>query len=269
MQWKRIAALILSLGLGAVVLHDLGAETCSRWYRLPLQVGCDLALPDSPFGHPLFEVAYGASAPQLMHGFILSDPWSYRDPRDGRESTWTDLQSGTFTVVEPLNLVIVMPPPWLDESEFLGTFSALNPNAAPLSESSKPPPFALIQTGGGVEGLGLQILLEESGRVRAWARRGRRTDDSEKLHLIHEADLSRTEALQALHSAFDQPASESARVYWNCRMLDGGARSLTTFDGHRLQRSHWINNRWPPESSQEVLETLLEVGVPDEEGASL
>ena len=241
----RIAALILSLGFGAVVLHDLGAETCNRWYRFPLQLGSDLAVPDLPFGHPLYEMAYGASAHQQLRGYILSDPWSYRDPREGREAAWRDLQSGTFTVVEPLKLVIVMPPPWLGESEFLRTFSALNPSAVPLSESSKPPQFALIQVGGGVEGIELQILLEESGRLRAWGRRRQRTDGSDTLHLVHEAQLSEAQSLKVLRSAFDQPTSEDAQIFWNCRMLDGGVRSLTTFDGRNLLRSHWVNNRSP------------------------
>lgn len=261
----KVATLIMAAGLGLVILHDMGAESCNRWYRIPLQLGCDLALQDLPFGNPLYEFAYGASDSQALYGFHLTDPWSYRDPRHARESAWTNLQAGTFTIVEPLNLVLVTPPPWLDPNEFMQSFLDVNPTAVAISESSSPPPFVLVQFGGGVEGLMAQVLLGDSGKVTGWSRRGRWTNDTDGLRIAREGYLQPDQTSRLFELATAQSNQSGARFYWNCRLQDGGASSLTTFDGEELSRSHWVNSRWPSESASEVFEALLDAGIPPDE----
>ncbi len=254
---RQTLPLIAALLLG-VAIHDIWADPCDRWYRLPFQLASDLSRGDyPPMGDPLYELAYGTQADQEISAYLMADPWQYRDPRDRDHHGWSDVQSGVFTVIQPLKVLVVMPPSWLDRARFVSGFERGNPGATPLQESADLPPFALVQSGGGVEGLLRQVLLESSGEVTVWRRREDGFADVDGIDLVRQDRVPAHQARSMIRTASAALTPGIARVDWNCRLFDGRTLSLTTYDGKVLSRGHWINLRTPSRQAAPVIERLL------------
>ncbi|MEM7353986.1 MAG: hypothetical protein AAF657_24505 [Acidobacteriota bacterium] len=213
-------------------------------------------LADVPFRHPFYELAYGTSTAAEIRGYALADPWSFEDPGNRGEHAWSDVQSGEITVLSPLGLVLVMPPPYLDRRQYFDEFERVNPQATPFLGVPETPSFVIVQNGAGVEGLGTQILLTETGEVTVW--HGWMDWDAlvHRLEVTRETSLPQAEAQAILQKATKALPPEEARVFWNCNLSDGAAVSLITSIEGRLSRGHWINLRTPSQQALEVIESL-------------
>ena len=253
---RKALFLIFAL-IMVVAIHDLQGESCDRWYRIPFQISSELFLGDLPLGGALFKLAYGAHADQQISAYVLPDPWQYRDPRDRGALGWSDVQSGTFAVIPPLEVLVVMPPSWLDRSEFVSLFQRANPRAVRIQDAPGVAPFALVQSGGGVEGLRVQVLLQQSGEVTVWRGREDWYNDLDRLDLARQDRLPSPAARSIIRDASVALTPGVARVYWNCAMFDGLTISLTTYDGKVLSRGHWINYRNPSRQAAPIIERLL------------
>jgi hypothetical protein len=145
------------------------------------------------------------------------------------------VQSGTLALIPPLDAMLVTTPYWYSNPRsFLADFSAANPHAVRWPRSAAPSRrFLLLQSGGGVEDLTLQVLVPDVGPVAAWLP-PREADDvplPDPRLLEIPSELRRR--VFDLAEAAGLPGKSA--VHWTCGWLDGHV-DLPPFLGPGIMR---------------------------------
>lgn len=249
----RVIAAVLLVAAVGIAAHDLLRDPCSRissaawsWFLWRTGLG-PASLPHVSFEQPL-------------RGFRDANPWSL----GGQTSAtgWKNVQSAERTAVGDLQLVLVSPPSWKSESEpYFEELARSNPSASPLADSSGVPPLLLLQQGGGVERLSRQFLLTRGGTLQVWELG--LFSQLDRLGVPRRLVIPRptVDRLFQLANRAEFPAGR-IRFEGVCGMLDGGVTALTYFDGDRLGRVQFNNNRSPAGALAEIAAEIERLATP-------
>jgi hypothetical protein len=190
----------------------------------------------------------------------VSDARSFRIPRGSVDSLWDNVQAGVFTSLPPLRAVVLGRPYWYSSAEdFFRDVLVENADATIWSVAQEGhEEFMLLQFGGGVEDLRLQVLLESSGRATVWLFDARVEYSWLPDPVIKKVDGDTT--ARAFRLARSQGLPKRSRAVWVCGALDGGVDSFTMAGEEGIGRVVYLNSQEPPEElrmmSAEVLEAL-------------
>lgn len=257
----RILIAAAALGASALIAaHDLASQPCREWSRVPLQFLSDLLPGNEPFSNSwLYDLAHGASDRRTLLAYAMADPAAAQAVGNRGSSFWSDVQTGHFASIAPLQLGVLMPPPWLDRQEYVAEFERANPAARAAGDLSQLPGFVLIQLGGGAEGVQRQVLLLDDGRATVWARRRDYGNGLDALEVVREPAIRPSEASHLVVASHRLLAKGLATVHWSCTALDGAAVSILALNSGQLARGHWVNYRHPPPDAMRIVNRLLDL----------
>ncbi|MCP4203150.1 MAG: hypothetical protein GY769_14605 [bacterium] len=169
---------------------------------------------------------------------------------------WTNIQSGVWTVIPPLDVALITIPRWEDSPEiYLSKVVFLNPAAVSLGSEKSVSRFLLVQLGGGVEGLRYQALLsEEDESVTIW--RGP-FESQQKLFEPQSVVVPAEKIRRIFGSVAVSGLRTTSRVEWQCDTLDGAVAVFVYYDGDRVGRIAYVNSRRPSVALRRVLRELF------------
>jgi hypothetical protein len=186
-----------------------------------------------------------------------ANPEEFEVPGGSADELWNDVQAGVFTAIPPLGAVLIARPYWYSDSE---TFfaDALSANVGPERWGDSTPTgaaFLLLQFGGGVENLQLQVLLEETGIATVWLLESEEDHDwlPEPVILTVEPEV----AGRAFDLASEAGLPEASENRWTCGALDGAVNSFVMADRQKVGRLSHMNSLPPAEELVSLKEELL------------
>jgi hypothetical protein len=186
----------------------------------------------------------------------VADARSFRIPGGDAGKLWSQVQAGVFSPVPPLDAVLVGRPCWYSSAEdFFRDVLGANPSArewnAPEQGRRE---YLLLQFGGGVEDLKLQVLLESSGRAWVWMLG---PEEHSWLPVPATQEVGREVAARAFGLARVAGLPDRSVSVWVCGALDGGVQSFTLVTEDGVGRISYLNSQQPPETLSALREELL------------
>ncbi len=255
-KWLRLSLLAMGLALLAVALHDIPADDCDEWYRMPIELTAELLPEKSDAREWLEELARRETTERRIHGWALPGSAEFDDPY-GRPRA---IPTGVWThrIGAPLEVVLLTAPRDYDESADIEELEVRNPGAVPLAGYAGLAPFVLAATGGG-HGWGQIVLLWRTGEVVVWL-----YDPKTRSHeMVLETRLPKQEASSTFESlARELGTGEEIRVAM-CGVLHGLQRSLLVYDGEHLAAADWSNFTTPSGWALEIFDRLFGLELPE------
>lgn len=237
-----LGALLVFVGAG--VATDLSRPQCERTVlALPGIVG----LVSDRAADALFETLAKVEAAEPVRLLRVADARSFRIPGGNVGKLWNRVQDGVFSPVPPLDAVLVGRPYWYSSAEeFFRDVLAANPSAREWSPSAQSPEeYLLLQFGGGVEDLRLQVLLETSGRAWVWMLG---PEEHSWLPAPATREIGREIAAPAFRLARGAGLPDRSDEVWVCGALDGGVQGFTLVAEDGVGRIAYLNSQDPPEA---------------------
>lgn len=255
MKRKRsIATLVLvCLLLAGALAFDLSRP---RWLRVTTSL---FAIIDDLTGIAIIADPRRASSENPVRAYSVPDPLAVKDPCNHPVPVWLDVQTGQFGFVRRLGVEIVSPGCLWDmrPDQFFARFEELNPEAVRLPHDSHPVPrFLIMQKGGGVEGLSLQVVLTADGLASIWELPWLHGVDVTQLPSERNTQVPPSAVERLFQLASDADLSSQRRVEWRYNVLDGGVQSVALFDGRRLGRVHHVNSVEPAGALRELVTSM-------------
>lgn len=251
--WALGGLLVL---VGAGVATDLSRPQCERSV---LALPGIVSLVSDRAADALFAKLATVESTEPVLLVRTPDARSFRSPHGNVEKLWNQVQAGVFSPVPPLGAVLVARPYEYSSSEsFFRDVLAANPDAEPWSaREGDGAEHLLLQFGGGVEGLKLQVLIETSGRAWVWML----GPEEEHSWLPDPAarEIGRETAARAFRLARESGLPDRSYVVWVCGALDGGVQSFTLAAEDGVGRISYLNSQEPPEKLDALQREILEV----------
>jgi hypothetical protein len=250
----RLGVTLLVLGTGALAL-DMLRPQCERTFSrvLPKVVG----IFSEDAGEAMFRRLRTVVSDRPVLLIAAANPEKFEIPGGSVDKLWNNVQAGVFTAIPPLGAVLIARPYWYSDSEtFFG--DALSANAGPErwgTSTHAGTTFLLLQLGGGVEGLQLQVLLEETGVATVWLLDFEADHDWLPEPVILAVDPEVTGRAFDLAREVGLPAVSEA--WWTCGALDGGVNSFVMVERQKVGRLSYLNSLRPAEELVSLKEELL------------
>lgn len=238
--WVRGGLLVL---VGTGVATDLSRPQCER---AVLALPGIVALVSDRAADALFAKLATVEASEPVRLIRVADARSFRFPRGTVGELWNQVQAGVFSPVPPLDAVLVGRPYWYSSAEdFFREVLAANPSAREWNAPAQGRwEYLLLQFGGGVEDLKLQVLLEASGRAWVWMLG---PEEHSWLPAPATREIGGEIAARAFRLARGAGLPDRSASVWLCGALDGGVQSFTLVAEDGVGRIAYLNSQEPPE----------------------
>lgn len=251
-NWTIVTALVF---LSAGLVLDGSRPQCERAVLVLPRI---LGLVSDRAADALFAKLATVESAEPVMLVRTSDARSFRVPGGNVQNLWDEVQDGVFAALPPLDAVLIARPYWSSKADdFFREVLAENPGAVPWrADLGGEREVLLLQFGGGVEGLRLQILVEKSGRAWVWML-GPHQEHS-WLPSGEVREIGKEVAARAFRFARSSGLPGRSRVVWVCGALDGGVRSFTLATGEGVGRVTYLNSQEPPEDLRSLERGVLE-----------
>ena len=242
------------LGGGALAL-DMLRPRCERTFSkvLPRLV----AIFSEDAADAIFRRLATVVSDTSVLAIAAANPEEFEIPGGSVDKLWDNVQAGVFTAIPTLGAVLIARPYWYSESEtFFGDTLAANGGPERWGASTRAgTTFLLLQLGGGVEDLQLQVLLEETGIATVWLLDSEQDSDwlPEPVILAVEPQVT----VRAFDLARQAGLLEISEDRWTCGALDGAVNSFVMAERQKVGRLSYLNSLRPAEELVLLKEELL------------